>query len=405
MGQTTSTTPTRFEALDGWRGICACLVVLFHFHGFSPLYTSGLVRNSYLFVDFFFVLSGFVIAWNYGSRLDSWAGVKRFLLLRVGRVYPLHLFMLLCLVVYEFAKMARGPAAGAESTVFTGATHPFAVVTNLLLVQSLNIHDGLTWNGPAWSISTELWAYVLFAMVSMWLGMRNWMLMLAALLAPVLILHLSRTGMDTTYDYGLVRCVFGFALGVACCRLHKAWPAIARGGPPAVMSVLEIAIVAVVAWYVSTAGTGPWSIAAPFVFAVAVLIFAVEGGAVSRLFRFRFLTWLGTLSYSIYLTHYFFVLVFPAVVKRIVHQDLWTPMQLANGQYLLAFGRNDVEGTLFYALVIAVTVAFSAFTYRWVETPGRDWTRRWVGPSKNGVKSAQRSSATGAATTPSSQRT
>jgi peptidoglycan/LPS O-acetylase OafA/YrhL len=36
----------RFEALDGWRGICACLVVLFHFHGFSPLYTSGLVRNS-----------------------------------------------------------------------------------------------------------------------------------------------------------------------------------------------------------------------------------------------------------------------------------------------------------------------------------------------------------------------
>ncbi len=64
---------SRFEALDGWRGVCACLVVLFHFHGYSPVYFSPLVRNSYLFVDFFFVLSGFVIAWNYASRLGTWS--------------------------------------------------------------------------------------------------------------------------------------------------------------------------------------------------------------------------------------------------------------------------------------------------------------------------------------------
>src|SRR5438128_7978147 len=88
----------RFEALDGWRGVCACFVILFHFHGYSPLYSSGLVRNSYLFVDFFFVLSGFVISWNYAHRLDTPAGVMRFLVLRLGRVYPLHVFMLLCFV-------------------------------------------------------------------------------------------------------------------------------------------------------------------------------------------------------------------------------------------------------------------------------------------------------------------
>jgi hypothetical protein len=62
MTQAAGNNVTRFEALDGWRGICACLVVLFHFHGFSPIYSVELVRNSYLFVDFFFVLSGFVIA-------------------------------------------------------------------------------------------------------------------------------------------------------------------------------------------------------------------------------------------------------------------------------------------------------------------------------------------------------
>ncbi|HSH88372.1 MAG TPA: acyltransferase [Ramlibacter sp.] len=382
----TATTPAtaanRFEALDGWRGICACLVVLFHFHGYSPLYTSGLIRNSYLFVDFFFVLSGFVIAVNYASRLDSWDGVKRFLWLRAGRVYPLHFFMLLCLVAYETAKLVKGMAEGSDNPVFSGGNDPIAVVTNLLLVQSLNIHDGLTWNGPAWSISTELWTYVIFALVSAWLGMRNWILLLVALVAPLVLLNLSKSGMDTTYDYGLIRCVFGFALGVACFRLHSRWPRASHSAGAGIMTVLEFAIVAAVVVFVSNAGTSSWSFLAPFIFAVAVLVFAFEGGLVSRLFRFRFLKWLGMLSYSIYLTHYFFVMLFPIVVKRIVHQDLWTPMPLATGQFVLAYGRNAIEGTLFYIAVLAITLGFSALTYRWVETPGREWSRRWIGSSK-----------------------
>jgi peptidoglycan/LPS O-acetylase OafA/YrhL len=286
----------RFEALDGWRGICACLVVLFHFHGYSPLYTSGLVRNSYLFVDFFFVLSGFVIAVNYASRLDSWDGVKRFLWLRAGRVYPLHFFMLLCLVAYETARLVKGMADGSDHPVFSGGNDPIAVITNLLLVQSLNIHDGLTWNGPAWSISTELWTYVLFALASAWIGMRNWIVLLVALVAPLLLLNLSKSGMDTTYDYGLIRCVFGFALGVACFRLHSRWPRASHSAGTGVMTALEFAIVVAVIVFVSNAGISAWSFLAPFIFAVAVLIFAFEGGLVSRLFRFRFLKWLGMLA-------------------------------------------------------------------------------------------------------------
>ncbi len=374
MPQAASNT-TRFEALDGWRGICACLVVLFHFHGHSPIYSTSLVRNSYLFVDFFFVLSGFVIAFTYSTRLSSWPGVKRFLLLRLGRVYPLHLFMLLCFVAYEALKFMVGDSEGA----FTGTNQPLAILTNALLLQSLNVHDTLTWNGPSWSISTELWTYVVFALLSAWLGIRNWMLVLAAIAAPILLLYLSTNGMDTTYDYGFIRCLFGFALGIACYRIHhlrpRSMPAVSLG----FMTVLECAIVAVVIAYVSAAGTSAMSFLAPFVFAVAVLIFAIEGGLVSRLFRFPLLKWLGTLSYSIYLTHYFFVLLLPVVVKRILHKDLWAPMALPNGQYVMAYGRDNVEGTLLYGVVLGVTLAFSAFTYRWVETPGRDWTRKWLG--------------------------
>ena len=91
----------RFEALDSWRGICACLVAVFHFHAYGFLYTSPFLRNFYLFVDFFFVLSGFVIAWNYADKLTSVQALKGFMILRAGRLYPLHLVTLAALLLVQ----------------------------------------------------------------------------------------------------------------------------------------------------------------------------------------------------------------------------------------------------------------------------------------------------------------
>ena len=372
----------RFEALDGWRGVCACMVVMLHTYGYSPLSAWPLVRNSYLFVDFFFVLSGFVISWNYATRLDSWQGVKRFLVLRLGRLYPLHFFMLLCFVAWETAKLVAAKAGWSATSAFIGNRPASAILTNVFLIQSLDIHDWLTWNAPSWSISTEWWTYVVFALIAVWFGMRTWMLVVAAIALPPLLLTLSHTGMDTNYDYGFLRCILGFALGIACHRIHNHWPARASAESPGVMTMVECLAVGGVIAYVSMAGTSAWSFLAPFVFALAILVFADEAGLVSRLFRFRLLKWLGTLSYSIYLTHLFVIGALHSVLhpfaKRILHQELWTLMPVGTHQYMTVFGRNNLEGTLFYALVLGLTLAFSAFTYRWVETPGREWTRRWL---------------------------
>ncbi|HSI53198.1 MAG TPA: acyltransferase [Ramlibacter sp.] len=370
----------RFEALDGWRGICACLVVLFHFHGFSPIYSSPLVRNSYLFVDFFFVLSGFVIAWNYATRLGTWPEVRRFLVLRVGRVYPLHAFMLFCFLAFETAKMFGG---ADRASAFTGEMQPAAVLSNLFLVQSLHLHDSLTWNGPAWSISTEVWTYVLFALLCVTLGLRQWVLAVAAIIPPLALLYLSDTGMDVTFDWGLLRCIVGFALGVVCYQVHRrrTLSAAPTPGPthPMLATLVEVLAVLAVVLFVSAADKSALSLLAPFIFAAAVLIFASESGWVSQLFRTAPLRWLGTLSYSIYLTHFFIVLLLPKAIKAVFHVDLWTPMQLASGQFVQAYGRNNLEGTLFFGLALAITIAFSALTYRWIETPGRDWSRRFAG--------------------------
>ncbi len=118
----TSGTP-RFVALDALRGLCAIFVCLFHFHSTSTIFSGSFVRSSWQFVDFFFVLSGFVIAANYRSRLQDGMPIGRFLGLRLGRIYPLHVFVLGLFVIAEVVGIVFMPPIGNARDVRRG---PFA---------------------------------------------------------------------------------------------------------------------------------------------------------------------------------------------------------------------------------------------------------------------------------------
>ena len=111
---------SRFRALDGWRGICALLVAAHHVEVHGWLYWQPLIRNAWLFVDFFFVLSGFVIAHAYGERLGKTHEIGVFVARRLGRLWPLHVAVLLALIALELAHFAIGQTpAAADSTAFT----------------------------------------------------------------------------------------------------------------------------------------------------------------------------------------------------------------------------------------------------------------------------------------------
>ena len=98
----------RFVALDSWRGIAALAVVAFHVQVNGLAFSSTIVGNAGAAVDFFFVLSGFVISAAYGSRLAGGFSLARFMTLRLGRVYPLHLLVLALYVAAELAKLRCG---------------------------------------------------------------------------------------------------------------------------------------------------------------------------------------------------------------------------------------------------------------------------------------------------------
>lgn len=77
-----------FHTLDGLRGVAAGTVLIYHF---PSLWSPASAPSAYLAVDLFFLMSGFVIEHAYGQRLATGLGVRRFLLLRLIRLYPLYL--------------------------------------------------------------------------------------------------------------------------------------------------------------------------------------------------------------------------------------------------------------------------------------------------------------------------
>jgi peptidoglycan/LPS O-acetylase OafA/YrhL len=86
----TSARGPRFEVLDAWRGICACLVTLVHIPVAHTFYADRWFTNMQLFVDFFFVLSGFVICHAYATRVTDTRSAGGFMIRRFGRIWPLH---------------------------------------------------------------------------------------------------------------------------------------------------------------------------------------------------------------------------------------------------------------------------------------------------------------------------
>ena len=385
--QATVAAGERFGVLDSWRGICALLVTLLHFPTGSALSQSRFVGASYLFVDFFFVLSGFVIAGNYGRRLSEPRHVARFALVRFGRLYPLHLFVLGLFVAFEVVRLVlpQWQGGGAGAPPFTGENSLGNLVLNLLLLQGTGIAGQLTWNGPSWSISSEFFAYLFFAGIVLAAGRRGWLALCAMVVAgPLILAAFSPTRLDTTYHLGLVRCLYGFSAGALLAWfLHDTLvgeKAVAAGGANRLgWTVAELCVLIAIVRFVVDFGDGAGAIAAPFLFTAALYVFAHEGGLVSALLRGRFFLLLGTLSYSIYMLHVFVqrcMIGAGKLADKALGTDLSGLMIVYGSEVVgIAPGRPWL-GLCAVLSMVAATVVASWLTWRFVEMPAMAWFRR-----------------------------
>lgn len=301
--------PAHLGALTGMRGIAAWMVVLYHIRlsltGILPDEAIAVMARGYLAVDLFFILSGFVLWYNYAERLQGggFGEAGLFLWRRIARIWPLHVVILALFVLF------------AAALAFTGrdtAGYPFAELPlHLVLAQNWGLTSQLAWNHPAWSISTELAAYLLFPIVvaaARWqrLPAAALLLMALALIVAIhLLFALSGQGKlgDAIPGLGLWRCLLEFSLGNVVCLLWLRWRGRRLAGAGAALACAAV---------VATGLTFRWPETAfvPAAFATGLTALALGQGGLVRILRSRVPVYLGEISYSTYLAHYFLFIVF-----------------------------------------------------------------------------------------------
>ena len=377
-----------YAALEGWRGVCACLVALHHFRAVFHVSVNAhvsdwrVVRNAYLFVDFFFVLSGFVIAASYQERLiGRLISLRAFLLLRLGRLYPLHLFTLGVMLVLEVF-FRYGTSGAVKLALPPGEASTAAFAANVLLVHGLHTLSMLTWNHPSWSISTEFATYVAFALLWTTLRKRTWIasaLVIVVAPAAILVLH---GDINVTYDWGFLRSLLGFALGVTVYNFRRRPEAatLLQRLTGSEATILESLVVAASCAFVVLTGDSIYSVAGPFLFAGVVLVFSEARGALGAALSSWPMRTLGRLSYSIYLLHYPLqqVLIYVAVLAGSLGWTWLFQLSTVSGGTNVVIGRTPWVGDAANLLMLATLVAASAATYRRLEAPSRSYVRQRV---------------------------
>lgn len=343
-----------------------------HFEGLA------IVRNSHLFVDFFFVLSGFVVTYAYLGRLSTGSQVGIMVWRRFARLWPLHVVMLALFILFELSSELASALAGLPRSMGlfepTSANRLSAVPTNLLLVHSLGVHDRLTWNIPSWSISAEFWTYIVFAVSVRLAGKRSiYMAILFACFA-VTILVASKPWLSAAqHDFGFFRCLYGFFVGYLAYMALSATPEyLSRSIGTTVEVLTALAVFA----FVSAYGMSRISFAAPIVFGIAVWVFAHGSGRLSDVLRSKPLAKLGLWSYSIYMVHAFVVAILNKLVT-VASAKLGVPLiemvRLYDEVYpTISFGGPWVMDALVLGYIVLV-IALSAWTWRYVEMPMQRW--------------------------------
>lgn len=359
----------RFELLDALRGIAAVAVVLYHVS--TRAGATMLVTNGYLAVDFFFMLSGFVMAQSYGARLAEGMTFDDFARRRLVRLMPMAVL---------------GAALGAGQLLLRSVAAPdrsdplvevaVAGLLNLLVLPKLWHARATGWelfpaNGPLWSLMAEIVANLVWA--GLVIGWRArlpraprgvpggaWLATAAAGLTISATVHGTlNIGWELpSLDGALWRIAYGFGCGLLVHRwrarlpvLRRRWGIVVAGG---LVYFLCLPVVAV-AWTLVVA-----LLCMPALLALAVAVEDQRVGPAGA--------WLGRVSYPLYAVHFPLIALFAGAVKK-----------LAGGA---------PGGLLPYLIVPPIMLAAWAALVWW-EEPARAWLGRWMQPRRwRGVRGA-----------------
>lgn len=332
----------RFSVLDAFRGLFAMVIVFFHMKDYNWVTNNAFVNNGDLFVSFFFVLSGFVIAFVYYDKIKNRSTLFEFIRNRFKRLYPLHLYTLLVFAAFELTKVYLS-RHGYFEHLEPSNNNLQTFLSNVFLLNATTIAgSGLNWNYPSWSISAEFITYLIFGLLMFLFRKNNLVKMIVTALIPVAVIIISYSISSLVFD-----AVIGFFLGVIVYKIYTRYK-LFENLSKSIGTVLELIILTVTIIMVCNKPTFSCLYVFSFLFAANIYLFAFEKGLISSLLKKGFFQMLGKYSYSIYLNH--------AIVIEVVNFTLVRFLKLQGAMlYIVPF------------VIAAITIGYSALTYRFIE--------------------------------------
>ena len=360
----------RFLVLDSFRGIAAICVVIFHMHIIGSITELNFFRGSSLFVEFFFVLSGFVLAHTYGFKDISF---KRFIISRTFRLYPLHLFMFFMFLSLEFVKLAAYKYGFSfEVAPFEGSHGIKEIIPNLLFLQSwLPFTIPTSWNAPAWSLSVEYYMYIIFfftLFIKSNLKYIVWFLF--SFISFYMIIN--SFGIMSEVIRGL-SCFFAGALTYLIYRkINLKFEKINTN----LFSIVEFLLIFLIIYIISYVEEYK-AIYASLIFLVIVFFFAFEKGVLSKILKASFFQLLGKLSYSIYMTHALILWCLGIFVK-LLGLFLKKSFEIKIEDILhIDFGNIFINNSV-VIIILFIVIFISIFTYKYIEVKGQEFGKRFL---------------------------
>jgi len=327
IAQPTSMQKHSFHLLDALRGMAAILVVTFH----APAQMQYLLNfpNSFLAVDFFFCLSGFVIAFSYENRLGRLLTLRDFIIIRVIRLYPIYLLSILIATVRALSGSHLIHHLHPLSSVVALAAMSLLLIPNLF--QQAPDAQLFPLNTPAWSLFLELVANVAYGCIFLWRSARVGLpLVCMASFGVLTFLAFNGSTLDngTKGDglaFGFARVGFSFTAGILLFRIFNR-SAHRLTGYQSLLGVAVTISLLLAALMVS----GSWSRSSLFqLFVITVLFPSLVYLGASCIVPHRtadLCAFLGDMSYPLYILHVPLLLPsldFASLVGLKQHQAIW----------------------------------------------------------------------------------
>jgi peptidoglycan/LPS O-acetylase OafA/YrhL len=331
----------KINYLESLRGIASMMIVILHASLFTPyLKNFNFIQNSYLFVDFFFVLSGFVISYKYLYNLKNKNDFIKFIKKRFLRLYPLHFFLLIIYLFFDYFQNYLG----YQSEINFNNLYSF--FANLTLTHALIPDFGRSFNSVSWSISVEFYTYILFALIIIFISSIRLITFISIALIFLSNFFLLDTGFNFNFSHNqILRCINGFFQGVLIYTFYKK---INFSNKYFLYLILFFLLLILSIESLSNLLQISFVI---FVSAAIFILLKEQNKIVIALLEHKYLTFLGKISYSTYMSHY----IFAVGIK-----------------YLLLMINFNINDKLIYQFILllaylSIVILFSNITYLLIE--------------------------------------